>query len=204
MTVKFPCAWLRCFTKCSSGTSEHLRRPASERYLKNVEYHALLFISHADITPCHKFKTAHSCSYRCPIGSGQTKFSFPLMFCGNISKFSMSLCQLLLNEALFNADGGIQRPHSSLFHKASLLLITIYRPPLSTRATHTNNMLEGRQWGVPCDENNRMSQPHRSVRVCVIDVSLQYVRQSVSWRNISFNWVKSKLGAVFIYFMCKK
>ncbi len=85
-------------------------------------------------------------------------------------KFSASLfglCQLLLNEALFNADGGIQRPHSSPFRRASLLLITIYRPPLSTRATHTNNMFKGRQWGVPCDGNNRMSQPYKSVCVCV-------------------------------------
>lgn len=98
----------------------------------------------------------------------------------------MSLCQLLLNEVLFNADGGIQRPHASLFHKASLLLITIYRPPLSTRATRTNNMLQGRQWGVPCVKNNRMSQTHKSVCVCVINV-----RQSVCGRKILLTDLRS-------------
>lgn len=158
--MKSPRAWLRWFTKCSAGVSEHLLWPTRERYFRNVEYHALLFISHAEITSCHTSKTAHSCSRWCPIGSRQKQILISTDdLCYN-QKFSgslLSLCQLLLNEALFDADGGIQRPHSSPFHKARPLLITIYQPPLSTRATHTNNMFEGRQWGVPCDENNRMS-----------------------------------------------
>lgn len=101
----------------------------------------------------------------------EKKSKFSLMLFGKrVHFFFLPLrCQLPLNEVLLNADVGIQRPGSSFFHKVTLLLITKYRPLLSTRTTHKNNMPERRQWSVPCDKNNRMSQAHKSASVCVQD-----------------------------------
>lgn len=72
---KFPCGWLRC----SAGVSTHLGwQNDIEKIFKKCwgSCFAFFFFSHAEITPSHKSKAAHSCSYRCPIGSGRKKF-FP-------------------------------------------------------------------------------------------------------------------------------